>query len=104
MSLLGVLLVGFPLAGQPGIMLSDRPQQPIEEPRGPDGQIVSPGYDGYTPRGKPSMECYQETHTCYGSDGSMVEMRPQAPKNNFHKNTDRSVVSPYKLHRGDNTI
>lgn len=95
MSLLGVLLVGFPLVGQPSVIMSDRPQQTIEEPRGPDGQIVSPGYDGYTPRGKPSMECFQETHTCYGSDGSMIPMGiSKTPHSNYHKNTDRIITSP----------
>lgn len=95
------ILIAFPLAGQPGVIMSDRPQTPIEEPRGPDGRVISPYYNGYTPPGKPSVECWQQTNMCYGSDGSMTPM--------MHKNADKPirkkpVSSLHKLSNGDTLI
>lgn len=103
MNIFGIILVSFPLAGQPGVMMSDKPQTPIEEPRGPDGQIVTPQYDGYTPPGKSAMQCWEETHMCYGSDGSMVPMTTRR-SNNVRKETESPVTSPHKLYNKDNSF
>lgn len=75
MNLFLLMIAGFPLSGQPGVMFSDRPVAPVQEPRDKYGRVIAPAYNGYTPPGKSSMECWQETHTCYGSDGSMVPMQ-----------------------------
>ena len=93
--MLRVILAAFPLAGQPGVMMSDRPSTPIEEPRTFQGNIPSPMYNGFTRHGKASMECFEETHMCYGSDGSMEPMAQR--KSNTRPQSDDGVIHPNKL-------
>ena len=90
-----VILAAFPLAGQPGVMMSDRPSTPIEEPKTLQGNIPSPMYNGFTRHGRASMECFEETHMCYGSDGSMEPMAPS--KSTTRPQLHNGVIHPNKL-------